>query len=162
MNSAYFTIHPGKYHPPQNSCRLKSVFFLRSTGFTPSTFPIQPDLSQNQPAAITLNTGSPRTLLSTMWILFGDKPARVLIRFFSHCLLFWPFCLGTKENLHPFNSGISIFMWIFMWHVGFVECLLPMSTGCQARDLEDWTLKSLWCGTKCASRRSSRLHGSKP
>ena len=31
-------------------------------GFTSSTFPIQPDFSQNQPAAITLNTGSPRTL----------------------------------------------------------------------------------------------------
>jgi hypothetical protein len=25
-------------------------------------FPIQPDFSQNQPAAITLNTGSPTTL----------------------------------------------------------------------------------------------------
>ena len=38
-------------------------FFLKSTSFTSSTFPIQPDLSQNQPAAITLNTGSPRTLV---------------------------------------------------------------------------------------------------
>jgi hypothetical protein len=40
---------------------LKSIFFL-STGFTSSTFSIQPDFSQNQPATITLNTGSPRTL----------------------------------------------------------------------------------------------------
>jgi hypothetical protein len=37
-------------------------FFCKSTGFTSSTFPIQPDFSQNQPATITLNTGSPRTL----------------------------------------------------------------------------------------------------
>ena len=35
---------------------------FKSTGFTSSTFPIQPDIPQNQPAAITLNTGSPRTL----------------------------------------------------------------------------------------------------
>ena len=38
-------------------------FLFKSTGFTSSTFPIQPDFSQNQPAAITLNIGSPRTLL---------------------------------------------------------------------------------------------------
>jgi hypothetical protein len=63
MKSAYFTIHPGKKNPPpQNGCRLKSVSFLKSTGSTSSTFPIQPDFSQNQPAAITLNTGSPGTL----------------------------------------------------------------------------------------------------
>ena len=60
MKSTYFTIHPGK-NPPQNGCRLTSVYF-ESTGFTSSTLPIQPDFSQNQPAAITLNTGSPRTL----------------------------------------------------------------------------------------------------
>ena len=29
MKSAYFTIHPGKNPPPQNGCRLKSVFFLK-------------------------------------------------------------------------------------------------------------------------------------
>jgi hypothetical protein len=63
MKSAHFTIHPGKNPPPQNGCRLKSDFFwVKSTGFTSSTFPIQPDFSQNQPVAITLNTGSPRTL----------------------------------------------------------------------------------------------------
>ena len=38
------------------------LFYLKSTGFTSSTFPIQLDFSQNQPAAITLNIGSPRTL----------------------------------------------------------------------------------------------------
>ena len=49
--------------PPQNGCWLKSVLiFLKSTGFTSSTFPIQPDFSQNQAATITLNTGSPGTL----------------------------------------------------------------------------------------------------
>ena len=36
---------------------------FKSTGFTSSTFPIQLDFSQNQLATITLNTGSPRTLL---------------------------------------------------------------------------------------------------
>jgi hypothetical protein len=44
---------------------LKSVLFFKTTGLTSSTFPIQPDVSQNQPAAITLNTGSPRTLIPT-------------------------------------------------------------------------------------------------
>ena len=54
MKSAYVTIHPDKNPPPQNGCQLKSVFFFfKSTGFTSSTFPIQPDFSQNQPAAIT-------------------------------------------------------------------------------------------------------------
>jgi len=63
MKFAYFTIHMGKNPPPQNGCPLKSVFFFKkSTGFTSSTFPIQPDLSQNQPAAITLNSNYPRTL----------------------------------------------------------------------------------------------------
>jgi hypothetical protein len=41
-------------------------FFFQSTSFTSSTFPTQPDFSQNQPAAFTLNTGSPRTLLHTV------------------------------------------------------------------------------------------------
>jgi hypothetical protein len=58
MKYAYFTIHPGKNPRPQNGCRLKSIFL--STGFTSSTFPIQPKYSQYQPTAITLNTGSPR------------------------------------------------------------------------------------------------------
>jgi hypothetical protein len=63
MKSAYFTIHPGKNPPQQKGCRLKSVFFkIKNTGFTSSTFPIQLDFSQNQLAAITLNTGSLRTL----------------------------------------------------------------------------------------------------
>jgi hypothetical protein len=64
--SAYFTIHPGKNPPPQNGCRLKSVFFLiffKSTNFTSFTFSIQPDFSPNQPAAITLKTNSPWTLV---------------------------------------------------------------------------------------------------
>jgi hypothetical protein len=58
MKSAYFIIHPGKNPPHQNGCRLKSVmFYIKSTSFPSSTFPIQPDFSQNQPATITLNTG---------------------------------------------------------------------------------------------------------
>jgi hypothetical protein len=74
MKSTYFTIHPGKNPPPQNGGRLKSGFFVKSTGFTSSTFPIQPDFSQNQPAAITLNTGSPRTLLKVLIGSNHDKP----------------------------------------------------------------------------------------
>jgi hypothetical protein len=54
---------PTKNPPPQNGCRLKSVFVFKSTGFTSSTFPIQPNFSQNQLAAITLNTSCPRTLV---------------------------------------------------------------------------------------------------
>ena len=67
MKSAYFTIYLGKNAPPQNGCRLKSVFLCcKSTRFTSSTFPIQLDFSQKQPAAITLNTGSPGTLIQSM------------------------------------------------------------------------------------------------
>jgi hypothetical protein len=62
MKSAFITIYPGKNPPPQNGCRLKSVLFLKNISFTFSTFPNQPDFSQNQPAAITLNNGSPWTL----------------------------------------------------------------------------------------------------
>ena len=36
--------------------------FILNIGFTSSTFPIRPDFSQNQLAAITLNTGSPKSL----------------------------------------------------------------------------------------------------
>ena len=38
--------------------------FILNIGFTSSTFPIRPDFSQNQLAAITLNTGSSKTLPS--------------------------------------------------------------------------------------------------
>jgi hypothetical protein len=63
MKSIYFTIHPGKNSLPQNGGRLKSIFiYNKCTSFTPSTFPIQPDFSQNQRAAITPNAGSSRTL----------------------------------------------------------------------------------------------------
>jgi hypothetical protein len=49
MESAYFAIHLGKNPPPQNGCRLKSgfYFYFYSAGFTSSTFPIQPDFTQN-------------------------------------------------------------------------------------------------------------------
>ena len=62
MKSLYFIIHLGRNPPPQNGCRLKSISFFKSIGFTSSTFPIQPGFSQNQPDASTLNTGSPRTV----------------------------------------------------------------------------------------------------
>jgi hypothetical protein len=48
---------------PFEKCFFFFFFFSKNTGFTSSTFPNQPDFSQNQLAAITLNTGSPRTLL---------------------------------------------------------------------------------------------------
>ena len=69
MKSAYFTIHPSKSDPPQNGCRLKFVFiYFKSTGFTSSTFPLQPNFLQNQLAAITLNTSSPQTLILSTWL----------------------------------------------------------------------------------------------
>jgi hypothetical protein len=66
MKSAYFKIHPGKKSSSSKWLPVEISFFL-STGFTSSTFPIQPDFSQNQLAAITLNTGSPQTLTKT-WV----------------------------------------------------------------------------------------------
>ena len=45
-------------------------FNFRSLNFTSSIFPIQPNFSQNQPAAITLNTSSPRTLLPSITTLY--------------------------------------------------------------------------------------------
>jgi hypothetical protein len=63
MQTAYITIHRGKNPPPQNGSWLKSVFLIKSTGFTSSTFPTQPDFSQNQPDFITLNICSSRTLI---------------------------------------------------------------------------------------------------
>jgi hypothetical protein len=63
MKTAYITIHRGKNPPPQNGSRLKSVFLIKSTGFTSSTFPTQPDFSQNQPDVITLNICSSLTLI---------------------------------------------------------------------------------------------------
>ena len=45
------------------------VFLFENTSFTSSIFPIPPDFSQNQPAAITPNTGSPRTLISSSLFL---------------------------------------------------------------------------------------------
>jgi hypothetical protein len=65
MKSAHFTIHLGKNPPPQNGGQLKYVFFFleKNIGITSSTFLIKLDFSQNQLAANTLNSGSPRTLL---------------------------------------------------------------------------------------------------
>jgi hypothetical protein len=63
MKSAYFTIHPGKISSSSKwlPVEIRFVFVFKNTGFTSSTFPIQPDFSQDQPA--THNTGSPRTTL---------------------------------------------------------------------------------------------------
>jgi hypothetical protein len=72
------------------------LFFLfKNTGFTSSTFPIQPDFSQNQPVTITLNTGAPRALAQEA---FGHKqsvkileilnPTGYMLDFFRYLLLF--------------------------------------------------------------------------
>jgi hypothetical protein len=83
MKSAYFTIHPSKIPPPPNGCWLKSIFFFKRTSFTPSTFPIQPDFSQTQPATITLKAGSPRALLTMpRGIVRGVNPSLVFVYFF--------------------------------------------------------------------------------
>ena len=37
--SVYFTIHPGKFPPPQNGCQLKSVFFFLKHRFHNLHFP---------------------------------------------------------------------------------------------------------------------------
>ena len=62
MRSAYFTIHPGKNPPPQNGCQLKPVSFFKASVSHPPLSQLNRNFSQNQPAAITLNTGSARTL----------------------------------------------------------------------------------------------------
>ena len=65
MNSAYFTIHRGKKSSSPKWLPVENRCFFKIAGFVSSTFPIQPDFSQNQLAAITLiNTGSPRTLIT--------------------------------------------------------------------------------------------------
>ena len=57
MKSFCFIIYPGENPSPQNGLSVEIHSFFKSIGFTSSTFPIQPDFSQNQPAAITLNAG---------------------------------------------------------------------------------------------------------
>jgi hypothetical protein len=79
------------------------VFFI-STGVTSSTFPIQPDFSQNQPAAITLNTGSPWTLSQSMAIFLvtqGLEPKSRLIVWRN-----WPYHGGCSA---PEGIATTIF-----------------------------------------------------
>ena len=94
MKSAYFTIHPGKNPLPQMVAGWNPIFFkyikIKSTGFTSSTFPIQPDFSQNQPAAITLNTGSPPTLRPPYTWLF-EGPFTLWTMKSDH--VSWPFSM---------------------------------------------------------------------
>jgi hypothetical protein len=63
--------------------------FFKSTGFTSSTFPIQPDFSQNQPAVITLNTGSPWTL----------QKANMPVPKHKRQLTTWQVCLSSREEI---------------------------------------------------------------
>jgi hypothetical protein len=62
MKSTYFTNPSGEKSSSSKWLPVEIRFLFKSTGFTSSTFSIQPDFPQNQPAAITLYTGSPRTL----------------------------------------------------------------------------------------------------
>ena len=63
MKSTYSTTHPGKKILLLKMAASWNLFFcFETTTFASSNFPIQPDFSQNQLYAITLNTGSPRTL----------------------------------------------------------------------------------------------------
>jgi hypothetical protein len=82
MKSTYFTIHPGKKSSSSKWLPVEIRFFFQSTGFTSSTFPIQPDFSQNQLAAITLNTGSPHTLIGlwTSKVHFTHEPRAVTMK----------------------------------------------------------------------------------
>jgi hypothetical protein len=93
MKSGCFIIHPGKIPPPQNGCQLKSEYFQKNTGFTSSTFSSQPDCSQNQPAAITLNTGSPWTL----WLVWTS-----LVRLSKGALI-----QKHYFRIGPLDSGIT-------------------------------------------------------
>ena len=92
MKSGCFIIHPGKNPPPQNGCQLKSDFFQKNTGFTSSTSPSQPDFSQNQPVAITLNTVSPRTL----WLVWTSlyHPLKMFWVVIQHCT-----CVNLKWDM---------------------------------------------------------------
>jgi hypothetical protein len=100
MKSAYFTFHPGRNPPPQNGCRLKSVLFFKTTGFTSSTFPIQPDFSQNQPDTVTLHTGSPRTLIQLL--------ARLLARVCKNGLRFFVTRFMPAKNFsEPRHPGLA-------------------------------------------------------
>jgi hypothetical protein len=60
-------------------------FFLKSTSFTSPTFPIQPNFSQNQPAAITLNTSSTRTLCNNLSLTYHILEASACM----HCCGQW-------------------------------------------------------------------------
>jgi hypothetical protein len=73
MKSAYFIINPGRKPPPQNGCQLKSGFFLKAPVSHPPLSQFNRTFQQNQPAAITLNTGSPQTLLLSINTLQGWK-----------------------------------------------------------------------------------------
>ena len=55
------------------------LFYFKSTSFTSSTFPNQPDFSQNQLAVITLNIGSPHTLLPLPSLLLEGPPMFFLV-----------------------------------------------------------------------------------
>ena len=111
-------------------------FFFKSTGFISSTFPIQPDFSQNQPATITLNTGSPRTLLQICCgTNFVEKP-------------FWWCVRGVRSN----EAKCKVECWI-----GFLNknCSWVASLGTESTRIYIYICICIWfffstnaCGTE--------------
>ena len=105
---AYFASHLGKNPPPRNGCRL-NLFFLKSTNFTSSTFPIQPDFSQNQPATITLNTGSPRTL--GWYPRFPTPTAGYFSNSTGSSVTNWQFSRDSGQHTTDSNSLEAVVVW---------------------------------------------------
>ena len=93
MKSVYFTIHPSKKYSSLKWLPVEIQFLVKCTGFTSSTFPIQPDFSQNQPAAIALNPGNIR--LGRILGTIGQKSSCFQVQLFTCCdqlvflLLIW-------------------------------------------------------------------------
>jgi hypothetical protein len=79
------------------------IIIIIKNGFTSSTFPFQPDFSQNQVPAITLNTGSSRTLNITrlIWDEMVTKAAEL-----RQSPLPSLFCFGSsyEYRIHYYHS----------------------------------------------------------
>ena len=138
MKSTYLTIHPGKNPPPQNGCRLKSVFFLRSTGFTSSTFPIHPDLSQNQTGRqyTNLEYGQQRWLtfeISAIWTNL-NRWLDIVINYLSVTVF--------EKRSDGQECGIFQFSWYLM-----CRCVPPVSHSLFA-SAKRWTSSTKWIWTQ--------------
>ena len=77
------------------------LFNFKGTNITSSTFPIQPDFSQNQPAAITLNTGSPWTLVQNPSVSKSNR---------LHVLIFWGIFMNIGNISQILQNWLVIFL----------------------------------------------------